>query len=298
MMDELELDAVHICTPNHTPVSYTHLDVYKRQGWDDRDVPDLKSEECAKWPHFKGGFGEYVHVFGGTYCWKVPDGMPSEIAALLDPMAVAMRAVEEAMTSMGGLDEGININTKALVVGAGAIGTMAAMILKQMGVERVIITGRRDEKLKLAQEISGADEYVNVKEMSVKERIEKIREMTGGGADVVINCASSPASCVEALQMARFLGHYVEVGNANSWEDPDYKIEMNPAAVIFEHNVHVTSVCANSPATFDRAFRFLKRYEQLPFEKFLTHKFKTLEEVLPTIEKMKEPGYLKGVWIP
>lgn len=267
-------------------------------GWDDREVPGTLSEECAKWPHFKGGFGEYVHVMGNTYCWKVPDDMPSEIAVLLDPCAVAMRAVEEAMTTMGALDEGYSTSATALIVGAGPIGIMAAMILKHMGVEKVIITDFLDKKLEMAAEISRADILLNVSSMTVEERIQKISEITGGGADIVINSANHPASCIEALQMVRFLGHYIEIGNANSWANPDFSISINPAAVIFEKNAHVTSVCANSPGTFDRAFRLLKKHKELPFHKLVTHKFSTLEELLPTIQKMKDPDYLKGVWIP
>ena len=267
-------------------------------GWDDFDVPDYKSEYIEKAPHFKGGFGEYVHVLGGTYCWKVPEDMPSEIAALLDPMAVAMRAVEQAMTTMGALDEGISTSTKALIVGAGPIGVMAGMILKTMGVEQLIITDFLDKKLEMAKEISNADIVMNVGSMTVDERIAKIREITDGGADLVINAANHPASCIEALQMVRFLGHYVEIGNASSWANPDYRIAIHPAAVFFERNVHITAVCANSPSTFDRAFHFLMRYKELPIEKFITHRFKTLEELLPTIKKMKDPDYLKGVWIP
>lgn len=267
-------------------------------GWDDVEMPEEKSEYCAKWPHFKGGFGEYVHVFGGTYCWKVPEDMPSEIAALLDPMAVAMRAVEEAMTTVGGLDEGISTSARALIVGAGPIGIMAGLILKTMGIEQLIITDFLDKKLEMAKDISGADVVLNVSSMSVEERIERIRELTDGGADIVINSANHPASCVESLQMVRFLGHYVEIGNANSWANPDFRASLNPAAVIFEKNAHITSVCANSPSTFDRAFRLLKRHKELPFYKFITHRFTTLEELLPTIRHMKDEDYLKGVWIP
>lgn len=267
-------------------------------GWDDFDVPEHKSEYIEKWPHFKGGFGEYVHVLGGTYCWKVPDDMPSEIAALLDPMAVAMRAVEQAMTTMGALDEGISTSTTALIVGAGPIGVMAGMILKTMGIEKLIISDFQDKKLEMAKDISKADVVLNVGSMTVEERIEKICEITDGGADLVINAANHPASCIEALQMVRFLGHYVEIGNASAWANPDYRISIHPAAVIFEKNVHVTAVCANSPSTFDRAFRFLKRHHELPIAKFITHRFTDLEELLPTIKKMKDPDYLKGVWIP
>jgi len=165
-----------------------------------------------KFPNFKGGFGEYVHIFPGTFVWKIPDDMPSKIAALLDPTAVAMRAIELAMTESGVLQEGINVSTHALVVGAGPIGVITAMILHLMGVEQIVITDMVQKKLDMAKDISGADIVLNVSGMTPDERIAKVREITGGGANVVINCANHISSSIEGMQMARKLGTFVEVG--------------------------------------------------------------------------------------
>jgi len=263
-------------------------------GGDDMYINDVLNHNPDLFPHFKGGFGEYVHIFAGTYVWKIPDEMPSKIAALLDPCAVAMRAVEEAMTEVSGLFEGISTKTHALVVGPGPIGIMTAMILKRMGVEQLVISGRNDNKLARAKEISGADEVINVKPMPVDERIKAVRELTGGGADVVINCASAPDSCIEALQMVAFLGTYVEVGNAASWTH-EPKLTLNMPDVVFGRNARITSVCANSARTFDRAFRLLKDYKKMPFEKLITHEFHSLEEFVPTVKHGHDEDYIKGV---
>ena len=50
------------------------------------------------YPHFKRGFAKYVHVFPDTYVWKIPERMPSETAALLDPMTVAVRSIDMVQT--------------------------------------------------------------------------------------------------------------------------------------------------------------------------------------------------------
>nr|WP_288555824.1 zinc-binding dehydrogenase [uncultured Mediterraneibacter sp.] len=248
------------------------------------------------YPYFKGGFGEYVYIYANTYVWRIPDEMPSKIAALLDPLAVAVRGVEQTMTSMGGLNEGFSTTSTVLIVGPGAIGILTGLIYKYMGCERLIFTGRSDEKLKRAQEITNADDIVNVKEMTVEERVATIREMTHGGANIVINCANNQESCIEALQMVRKLGTYVEIGNAMSEEDGK-KVEIDLADVVFSRNAHITSVVANSPKSFDRAFRLLKKYKEIPFEKVITHEFHTLEELLPHLKKMKDVDYVKSVLI-
>ncbi len=260
----------------------------------DLDTTKEMNHEARQWPHFKGGFSEYCYLFPGTYVWKVPDDMPGEVAALLDPCAVAMRAVEQVMTPVGGTGEGFSISSRCLVIGAGAISIMTAMILKSMGAKQVIITDFFDEKLALAKEIAHVDEAVNVANMTSEERVQKILELTQGGAHVVINGANHPSTCVEGLQMVRKLGYYVEIGNAMDF-GRGIVSQVNIPAVVFERNAHITSVVANTPQCFDRAFEYLKRWRELPFQKLITHRFHRLEDIIPIMKQMGEPGFIKAV---
>ncbi len=258
----------------------------------DQDT-EMLNHDAEKWPHFKGGFGEYCYIFPGTYVWKVPDDMPSQIAALLDPCAVAMRAVEQTMTAVGGTGEGFSLSSRCLVVGAGAIGIMTAMILKEMGAQQVIITDFVDKKLEYAKDIAKVDIALNTSKLTTEERIAKIYELTEGGANIVINCANHPSSCIEGMQMVRKLGTYVEVGNAIDF-GRGIMSELNIAKVIFEKNAHITSVVANTPACFDRAFKFLQRYKELPFDRLITHPFTSLDEIIPVMKKMGDTDFIKG----
>ena len=253
------------------------------------------NHDPSRYPYFKGGFGEYVHIFANTFVWKIPEEMPSKIAALLDPCAVAVRAVEQTMTSMGGLNEGLSTTSRALVIGAGPIGIMCGMILKTMGVEQLVISDMLDKKLEMAKEISHADVVVNVSGMSTDERVARINEITQGGPTIVINCANHPSSSIEGMMMVRKLGTYVEVGNAMELGANTHKSELSLANVVFSKNAHITSVVANSAKTFDRAFRLLKRYRELPFEKLITHEFHTLDGLLPHLKMMRDEDYLKAV---
>ncbi len=131
--------------------------------------------------------------------------------------------------------------------------------------------------------------------MTPDERIEKVRDITGGGANVVINCANHPSSSVEGMQQARKLGTFVEIGNAGA---RGIEQTIDVGKVVFARNVKVTSVVANYPKTFDRAFRLLKRHHELPFARLITHRFNRLEDLLPTMKKMSDDDYLKGVYLP
>lgn len=252
-----------------------------------------KNHDAEQWPHFKGGFSEYCYLFPGTYVWKVPQDMPGEIAALLDPCAVAMRAVEQTMTSIGGLSEGFSTTSRCLVIGAGAISIMTAMILREMGAKQIIITDFFDEKLKKAREIANVDVVLNVSDMSSDERVGKIMEITEGGANIVINGANHPSTCIEGLRMVRKLGTYVEIGNAMDF-GAGHISEINIPAVVFERNAHITSVVANTPQCFNRAFDFLKRWRELPFEELITHRFSSLEEIIPVMKKMGDKDFIKA----
>jgi len=132
--------------------------------------------------------------------------------------------------------------------------------------------------------------------MDSEERIAKLREMTHGGADVVINCANHYSSSIEGMQMAKVLGTFVEVGNTMEFMG-SAQPTISLAKVLFSRNVRITSLVANYPKSFDNAFRLLKRHKTIPFHRLITHEFYKLEDLLPTMKKMTDDDYLKGVLI-
>lgn len=249
--------------------------------------------------HFKGGFAQYVYLFPNTFVWKIPDDMPSKVAALMDPLAVAMRAVEMGMTEIGVLQEGISTNTRALVIGAGPIGILAAMILRTMGVEQLVISDQIQKKLDTTKELSGADLVLNMQGLDSKARAELVREKMNGGPHLVLQCANHRSATLEGLKMVRPLGTFVEVGMPMVL-DPSHP---NPSNIdlgeyIFEKSVRVMGMNSNTVGCFNRAFHLLKRHKTIPFEKLITHEFHQLEDFLPTIQQMRSETYLKGalVW--
>lgn len=93
-------------------------------------------------PHFQGTLQERIN-HPAVWCYKLPDHVSFDAAALLEPLSVAIHAVNRASPMPG---------STALVVGAGTVGLLTAAMARQSGCTTVTITdidaGRVDYALK------------------------------------------------------------------------------------------------------------------------------------------------------
>lgn len=250
------------------------------------------SSDAGIYPHFKGGFAEYAYIYPETYLWKLPDDMPSEVAALLDPLAVAVRAIELALTCPGVLEEAFNTNTTVAVIGVGPVGLLAAMVSKLMGVEKVIVLDGRKERLKLASSFSKVDHVIDITSMKANDRIDAVRAVTGGkGADIVLQCANVPAAFVDAIEMVRRMGTVVEIGNM---VNVGSMVQIDPARHLCSKHARIMGMSANNPKAFDKAFHLLKRHKDIHFTDLYSHVC-NLEGLEETLNAMTGQDYIKGL---
>lgn len=243
-------------------------------------------------PYFKGGFGEYLYIFPETYLWKLPDDMPSEVAALLDPLAVAVRAVELACMCPGVVEEAFNTNASVAIIGDGPVGALVALVSRMMGVEKIILIGGRKKRLTVTSQLSQVDHCINYKESDAMERINTVRNMTGGkGVDVVFQCSNSINAFIEGLEMMRRMGTLVEVGNMVNMGST---VSIDPAKHICGKHARIIGMSANSPNAFNKAFHILLKHRKINFHKLYTHicSIDTLESGL---NSMKDDNYFKGL---
>ncbi|KAK9422743.1 putative Chaperonin 10-like protein [Seiridium unicorne] len=93
-------------------------------------------------PHFQGTLQERIN-HPAIWCHKLPEHVSFEAAALLEPLSVAIHAVNRAAPSPG---------STALVMGAGTVGLLTAAMARQSGCTTVTITdvdaGRVDYAVK------------------------------------------------------------------------------------------------------------------------------------------------------
>jgi len=136
-----------------------------------------------------GGFAEYA-VNNINTLVAISDQMSDEEATLVVTAGTAMYG----LTELGGLVAGESV----VVTGPGPIGLLGVAVAKALGAQPVILTGTRDNRLRIGREL-GADHVVNAKS---EDPVAAVRRLNGGkGADYVIECSGAPNAINEAAQM-------------------------------------------------------------------------------------------------
>jgi 2-desacetyl-2-hydroxyethyl bacteriochlorophyllide A dehydrogenase len=112
----------------------------------------------------------------------IPEGMDYESAAMVEPVAVAVRALQRGAIQAG---------NKVLVFGAGNIGLLVVQVARAMGAERVVVTDILPERLALAAK-QGVDQALDVREGFPRNAYEK-------QFDIVIDGVGSEESVQDGL---------------------------------------------------------------------------------------------------
>jgi threonine dehydrogenase-like Zn-dependent dehydrogenase len=101
-------------------------------------------------PHARGAYAERVLV-SEALMMEVPNGLAADVAALTEPMAVALHAVRRGDVGKG---------TVAIVIGCGPIGLGVILMLKARGVRTVVASDLSPRRRELAR-ACGADIVVD-----------------------------------------------------------------------------------------------------------------------------------------
>lgn len=145
-----------------------------------------------------GGFAEYVVVENPKMVHPLGD-IPTDIGALVEPLAVAHHAVRRS---------GAKAGDSALVSGAGPIGLFIALILKGIGVENVYVSEISNIRKNMAKD-AGATELIDPSKEDVAERV---RELTDGrGVDIAFEAVAVSQSLQAVLDATRNGGTVVNV---------------------------------------------------------------------------------------
>ncbi|MEI3605644.1 zinc-dependent alcohol dehydrogenase [Pseudogracilibacillus sp. SE30717A] len=147
-----------------------------------------------KFGDFPGGQAEYLRVPFGNYTpFVVPDDCELDDEHLLflsDVLPTAYWSVEHAEVKAG---------DTVIVLGCGPIGLMVQKFAWQKGAERVIAIDYIDYRLNHARKVNKTEVFDFTQD---KDMGETLKELTKGGADVVIDCVGmdgkkSPLEFVE-----------------------------------------------------------------------------------------------------
>ncbi|MEQ9037649.1 MAG: zinc-binding dehydrogenase [Silicimonas sp.] len=135
-----------------------------------------------------GGFKEYA-VNNINTMIKVPDAMPDEEATLVVTAGTSMYG----LTELGGLVAGESV----VVIGPGPIGLLAVAVAKALGASPVVLVGTRENRNAIGLQL-GADIAIDARS---EDPVARVKELTGKGADYVIDCAGSEGTVNQAIHM-------------------------------------------------------------------------------------------------
>lgn len=150
-----------------------------------------------------GTQAEYVRVpFGDTSLHGVPDG-------LTDAEVIFLSDIIPTGYEMGVLNGKVTPGDSVVVIGAGPVGLAAMMTAQLMGPRRVIAVDLDDYRLEQSLANFGATHAVN---SGRSGWMDEVRELCGGGADVVMEAVGVPATLEAAFELVRPYGHIANIG--------------------------------------------------------------------------------------
>ena len=181
--------------PSGTLVAVDPAEPCEECEWCRRDQPNL----C---PHQRFAGSAPEHGALRDHYWArpsalhaLPAGFDAELGALLEPLGIAVHALDHARVRLG---------ATVAVVGTGAIGLLLAQVARLAGASEVHALEPIAYRRELAGRL-GCD--------SASATPEELLAATGGrGADVVLEATDSPDGPAAAASVARIGGRIVLVG--------------------------------------------------------------------------------------
>ena len=134
-----------------------------------------------------------------------------------------------------------------------------------------------------------------VREALLKQRVQAVRELTGGrGADVTIEATGVAQAVVEGLRMTRDAGRYVIVGQYTD----SGEVTLSPHYDLNRKHIEVRAVWGIDYSHLYRGVRLLARYAaELPLEEMITRRYR-LEEAERALRDVEAVRVVKAVLEP
>jgi threonine dehydrogenase-like Zn-dependent dehydrogenase len=147
---------------------------------------------------FPGGYGERM-LLAEPLLLRVPDSLPTQAAALTEPLAVAEHAVAKA---------GLGRGEAPLVIGCGPVGLAVIAALRRRRIEPIVASDFSPVRRAQATKV-GAHAVVDPRSESPMERFTK---EAGAARSVLFECVGVPGMLAALMKQAPVGGRIVVVG--------------------------------------------------------------------------------------
>jgi threonine dehydrogenase-like Zn-dependent dehydrogenase len=167
-----------------------------------------------------GGLSDAV-VVPADYVLPLPEHIPLDVAALVEPLAVGWHAVTQSP---------LKKDSNILILGGGPIGIAVIQALRARGCGQIIVSELSASRQKFAKQF-GADTILDPRKDDI---VQKAHDLTGGlGVDIVFDCAGVAVGLEAACKAIKVKGTVVNVA---IWEKA---ISFQPNDLVFREGKYV-----------------------------------------------------------
>jgi L-iditol 2-dehydrogenase len=231
-------------------------------------VPCMVCDVCQRGHHtlcptfkrtrlFPAGMAEYVRVpaeIVASDVLKLPDDMPYEIGALVEPIACCVRALDRA---------NVRVGDTVVILGAGFNGVVMGLLAPHWGADRVLILDRTPVRLERARSLG-----LQTKNVDDPDIAEQVRAWANGsGPHAVIITPSKIPAIDFGFSLAGPGATVLLYGPPKKGET--WAFDANR---LFFQEMTITGTYSAAPADIRRTMSILKN-NIIDAEKLITHRF-------------------------
>jgi threonine dehydrogenase-like Zn-dependent dehydrogenase len=233
-----------------------------------------------------GGWAEHIHLKPGVHIIPLPEELDwRAFMAGGCGMPTALHAVTLAEIAFG---------DTVVVQGAGPVGLCAAVLAQLRGAGPVIVVGGPAIRLEAARRF-GADAVIDIAGTTPDDRLDRIRELTGGrGADVTLEATGVPSAVPEGMRLTRDAGRYVVVGQYTDVGTATF----NPHLDLNQKHLDVRGCWGSDVGHVYRSVRVMARYgAQFEWTDLITREY-GLHEAQQALEDVAAQRVVKALIVP
>jgi L-iditol 2-dehydrogenase len=203
-------------------------------------------------PPTPGALREYL-VHPAHFLHPLPAGLPFAVGATIEPLGVALHAVDLGHLTLG---------ASVAVLGCGPVGLMVAGVAQLAGARLVCATEPLPHRRKIASQLGVGAAF----DPAADDVVRAIHDRTGGeGVDVAFEVAGSPSATAHAVHVVRPGGTLVLVGY---WSADEVTL---PGITAMRKGLTIRFV-RRMKHTFPRAVELVRRGE-VNLAALVTHEF-------------------------
>lgn len=201
---------------------------------------------CENLTFLNGAYAEYIKIpqpIVKTNLFEIPEDITYEEAAFLEPLSCVVHGVEEI---------GVKKNEEVVIIGAGPIGLMFLLILKNIGA-KVTIVEKNEQRLKIARGLD-CDNWVLVKEN--RDAANEVKKLSnrGKGMDVVVEATGIPKVWEDSIKMVKGGGRILLFGGC----EPGERVTIDTGLIHYSE-ITIKGVFHHTPYYVKKAYDLIAK---------------------------------------